>query len=436
MPLPVAQLGYMPNVHSPSARPAIPVRNPWQDLAMQVLGAVAQQGTQNLMSRDYATEAAQDTRAATPYTEQPVTGPENAPWYQKMLQGPQMGERQYAQEKATRATASEAEKARGFAGGEGKAERTSREKMHGDTLAQADKQFSSVPASMVASLGMSASTANEDRAVRREEDATRKSQFEQSNANDLVRLAQGQSGLDIHSLGNAQNAAVQVHAHMRKEWEDRNNRALMASMQAGLPPPKLPPAPTFQDALNAVISSGGGSRTFNNTMPSTPTQMSAGGQGPMGSPPPVQAPQASSTPPQSPQPYTASPQEYNTAVPGQSSAASYPFQGIIPVRQPDNNMMPSTVQTATPPSAPSYPYQGVIPSTPQPTAPSAFDPALLEAAQRIMAQSSSAPTPTSPGVITNRSGGKSTPDTAAAILQWLQSLPSSQGTYPDGRPIR
>lgn len=138
MALPIAQLGYMPNVSAPSARPRYEVRNPWEDLAMGILTNVASGAIGNLMQRDYATQATTEVPHASvgqpisPETGQPVgpamapepIGPTNAPWWSKMLQGPQMGAGQYGQVLSQRAQAAEGEAGRTFQGGENAANRT------------------------------------------------------------------------------------------------------------------------------------------------------------------------------------------------------------------------------------------------------------------------------------------------------------------------
>lgn len=116
MPLPIAQLGYMPNINAPAQRQRQVVQDPWAALAAQVLAAAATNATWNLMSHDFASQATAENpeqiRAGAPIspeTGQPVSsaaptplGPQNAPWYSRMLQGPQMGEKQYAQVQAQR----------------------------------------------------------------------------------------------------------------------------------------------------------------------------------------------------------------------------------------------------------------------------------------------------------------------------------------------
>lgn len=167
MALPVAQLGYMPNVGAPSARPTYQVRDPWEDLAMQVLGAVAGAGVSNVMSRDYATQAAMENpeqisvgQAVSPQTGQPVAGavqpgrmdPTNASFWSKLVQGPQMNAQQYGQVSTQRTASAEADRSRkhastekeadrGLTRTENSADRTSRETLTRAQLQAAAEQF-------------------------------------------------------------------------------------------------------------------------------------------------------------------------------------------------------------------------------------------------------------------------------------------------------
>jgi len=57
MPLPVAQLGHMPNLSSPGRGPTTVIEDPWRQLAIQVLGSVVQKGISNAFEQDFTTQA-------------------------------------------------------------------------------------------------------------------------------------------------------------------------------------------------------------------------------------------------------------------------------------------------------------------------------------------------------------------------------------------
>lgn len=90
MALPVAQLGSMPSLNTPSGGGHYEVRNPWEDLAMQVLAGAVTQGVGNLMSRDYTQQAQQEGL--------PIDATaEAAPWWKKALMGPTTDSKQFGQ---------------------------------------------------------------------------------------------------------------------------------------------------------------------------------------------------------------------------------------------------------------------------------------------------------------------------------------------------
>lgn len=155
MALPVAQLGYLPNV-SPQSAPVIQKRNPWAELGMAVLQAAAQQGVSNAMSRDYASQSTAEAPekvavgpAISPETGKPVSnaaptvlGPQDAPWWSKILSGPTMGAQQYGQITAQRAAASEGRASREHQTQENTADRQARDEAQRRQLLQAAAQFS------------------------------------------------------------------------------------------------------------------------------------------------------------------------------------------------------------------------------------------------------------------------------------------------------
>lgn len=114
MALQQAQLGQLPSVNIPSARSNYGVTklHPWQDFGMAVAEKIAPMLIGNSLSRDYADTAnANDPAAMTNEqivdpdtgkmidsgTPAPQTNPGNAPWWSKIVSGPQMNEKQYGE---------------------------------------------------------------------------------------------------------------------------------------------------------------------------------------------------------------------------------------------------------------------------------------------------------------------------------------------------
>lgn len=142
MALPIAQLGYMPNINAPSHVPTYQVKNPWEELAMQVLGQVVGNAAGNLMSRDYATQATAENPeqiSAGPFmspetgevvgsTASTPLGSQNAGFISKMFQGPQMNAQQYGQVQANREQVAGREDTQEFQGQENRADRELRQK--------------------------------------------------------------------------------------------------------------------------------------------------------------------------------------------------------------------------------------------------------------------------------------------------------------------
>lgn len=90
MALPVAQLGYLPNMNTPTARNDYLVEDPWQKLAMQALGAVVTSGVGNVLEKDF-TQIAQNEGL-------PIdAGAEAAPWYKKIFTGATTDQEQLGQ---------------------------------------------------------------------------------------------------------------------------------------------------------------------------------------------------------------------------------------------------------------------------------------------------------------------------------------------------
>lgn len=80
MALPVANLGYMPNLGAPGRGPTTVIEDPWTQLAQQVLTAAVQQGISNSFEKDYTKQAQNEGLAVDPAAKA-------AKWYQKPFTG-------------------------------------------------------------------------------------------------------------------------------------------------------------------------------------------------------------------------------------------------------------------------------------------------------------------------------------------------------------
>lgn len=90
MSLPIANLGYMPNMSTPSGGGHYVKPNPWQDLALSVLSSVAQQGVKNELSPDYTEQAQREGLQVDPNAAK-------ATFIQRFLQGPTTSQDQLGQ---------------------------------------------------------------------------------------------------------------------------------------------------------------------------------------------------------------------------------------------------------------------------------------------------------------------------------------------------
>lgn len=99
MALPIANLGYMPNMNAPSGGGTRVVGpSAWEQLAMQVAAGVLTQGVGNAMSKDYTQQAQAEGLAVDPKAEQ-------ATFLKKLLQGPTTDQKQLSQLRGEKATA-------------------------------------------------------------------------------------------------------------------------------------------------------------------------------------------------------------------------------------------------------------------------------------------------------------------------------------------
>lgn len=90
MALPIAQLGYMPNLSTPSGGGNYQKRNAWQDLAMTILAGVAENGLKNTFAGDNTTTAQTEGLLQDPKAK-------DAGFLEKFLKGPTTSDAQLAQ---------------------------------------------------------------------------------------------------------------------------------------------------------------------------------------------------------------------------------------------------------------------------------------------------------------------------------------------------
>jgi hypothetical protein len=119
MALPVAQLGYMPNLGSPGRGPTTVIDDPWQQLAMQVLGAVVQKGVGNAFEQDYTKQAQNEGLAIDPTAKA-------AAWYKKPFTGARTDEEQLAKLRGEKQATNRSNAALATSRQEGKADRAAR----------------------------------------------------------------------------------------------------------------------------------------------------------------------------------------------------------------------------------------------------------------------------------------------------------------------
>lgn len=258
MPLPVAQLGYMPNINTPGGRSKYQVEDPWEKLAVAVLAQAAGGAVGNLMSRDYASQATAEnpeqvtampavspaTGQAQPGNPTPL-GPQNAPWWSKMLQGPQMGERQYAQVGAQRAGAAEGRADRSFKEKEGTAQRgLVREEGAADRairdrqVAQAGEQFTKGHQLDTKRLGLQEQVAQQDNVIK-----SGGLLLDAKNANTRANPPADPDTLK-RVIG---TMASDVYKTRMEQW----SRAAAFAQANGQQPP---PQPTFDQAVNEAAT--------------------------------------------------------------------------------------------------------------------------------------------------------------------------------------
>lgn len=99
MALPIAQLGYMPNINAPTHVPTQFRDNPWHKLAAQILAQVgtqvASQGASNLMSPEFESRAMTDAAAQEGWIPTPADMPGEQSWWAKAVHGPRVDRKAY-----------------------------------------------------------------------------------------------------------------------------------------------------------------------------------------------------------------------------------------------------------------------------------------------------------------------------------------------------
>ena len=271
MSLPIAQLGYMPGINAPSHVPNGPqVRNPWEDLAMQVLASVAGQAVGNVMQRDYATQATAESPeqiTAGPMTDpstgqtfggQTPLGPQNAGFISKMFQGPTMGAQQYGQVQQRQAGQQEARAERSFKKTENAADRASAEQRDKARLEQSGQQFNQ-------SIGL---------------DRDRLELQKQGQASDTL-FKGGALEVDRQNAATRANPAAdpdtmtrvigQMASELHKTMMETWSRQAAVAQATGQPPP---PMPSYNDAVRQAATAAqqflGVQRAPTPTAPSVP----------------------------------------------------------------------------------------------------------------------------------------------------------------------
>ena len=142
MALPVANLGYMPNMSTPSGGGHYVKPDPWKDLALAALSSVVQSGIKNEFSPDYTEQAQAEGLAVDPEAKK-------AGFIQKFLQGPTTSESQLGQLRGqssqqqlegTRQYGESSRQRSGqkFTGGENEKNRGQQEKLQGRELSSAE----------------------------------------------------------------------------------------------------------------------------------------------------------------------------------------------------------------------------------------------------------------------------------------------------------
>lgn len=133
MALPVAQLGYMPNINTPSGGGHYTKPNPWRDLAIQAIADAASSGVKNEMSPDYTQQAQAEGLPVDPNAQK-------ASFIQQFLHGPTTSQAQLEQLRGNASTQQVAsmqeaaalnrqKNAQGFTADQNSRDRTSRENL-------------------------------------------------------------------------------------------------------------------------------------------------------------------------------------------------------------------------------------------------------------------------------------------------------------------
>lgn len=252
MALPIAQLGYLPQLPNAPHVPTTFVKNPWQELAQAVITAAAQQGVQNLMQRDYATQATSESPekvTAGPFMSpetgqavqgsQPKTlGPENAGFWSKLVGGPQMGEKSYAQQSAQRMAAGENRADRAVKVSESAKDRAAREEAQKREMLQQAAQFQTTAGQADRRIGL-----DEKQLSLQQRVADQNALFGGARI-DVDRQALAQKGqMDPDTMNRVVGTmANDIYKVQMEQWTKTS-----ALAQATNKP--IPPQPTFEQAV-------------------------------------------------------------------------------------------------------------------------------------------------------------------------------------------
>jgi hypothetical protein len=233
--LPVAQLGYMPNLNAPSHVPTYQVGpNFWERLGADVLSTVLQQGIGNLMTRDYASRAS--TEGLVP-NEGGTGGPQNDPWYKRMLTGPAMSERQYLAAKQDMSEQDRMRQQQTFTKSENEANRKAEQDIANAKLFEQIRQFDATLPLEAQKLGLQQTIADRNALIQGGElDVARQNAATRANPPsdpDVMVRVVGSMANDIYKV-------------QMEQWQ---MAAAMARAQNQPPPPQ----PTFNDAMRMAV---------------------------------------------------------------------------------------------------------------------------------------------------------------------------------------
>jgi hypothetical protein len=254
MALPVAQLGYMPNMNAPSRGGKTIVEDPWAKIGQMVLADVAKSMVGNVMTKDYSDQA--QTEGIVPNGGEAGDTPDNAPWYKKMITGPTMNERQYSAAQDRMAQSDNTRRSQEFTANEGQKTRDFNQGLHNDRILQEFNQFDrriELDKEELAQRGTAADRMAliQGRGVQNDErrtDIAANPPAPQRDP-DIMTRSIGQMASDLY----------------KTRLESYKTTAFMAQQQ-GLP---IPPEPTYDQAV--AEASQAAAKYMNTSAPTAPT---------------------------------------------------------------------------------------------------------------------------------------------------------------------